>query len=345
LDASGGIQLAGRGLLAQQEVFDLRQIRTFLAVATGCVMLACGGAAAAPAQHAPTPGTTTAVPPEFAGIGQPFTAAQLAIINKEPLSYYQQAGDMLLQKQLANPFKLGSALSYQPYVVNGKPSVILIEAISCDDCGQSRWQNALALATFGSFSGLYKGYASTGDFHVATLYWGKDDYTVTESATFGSAYTSKYINLYAVDGDSPVIDAKAHFVPISYFVDHAPDAGWRAAMQFMDNANNAVAGGKAKNSVFQSWGSFIWNGSDAKVFGNSPPTPLNNIGTLPLANENQDAVLAELKKPQSQFAWSEYAAADIYIATVCKSFASATAAPPVCALPAIVTLESQVSKS
>ena len=52
-----------------------------------------------------------------------------------------------------------------------------------------------------------------------------------------------------------------------------------------------------------------------------------------------DQVLASLANPTTQFAWTEYAAADYYVALICSSLGvistSSTTAPPVCSEPNI----------
>jgi hypothetical protein len=48
-----------------------------------------------------------------------------------------------------------------------------------------------------------------------------------------------------------------------------------------------------------------------------------------------DQILASLADPSSNFAWTEYAAADYYVALVC---ASGNIPAPVCSLPSVLAL-------
>ncbi len=58
--------------------------------------------------------------------------------------------------------------------------------------------------------------------------------------------------------------------------------------------------------------------------------------SFPLTNMTHEQVLAQLANPNDQFAWTEYAAADLYVAMVCSSINNTA---PVCSLPAIQQLE------
>jgi hypothetical protein len=58
-----------------------------------------------------------------------------------------------------------------------------------------------------------------------------------------------------------------------------------------------------------------------------------------MASLTHDQVLSLLAHPSTPFAWNEYAAADFYISLMC---ASMTMPAPVCSLPSISTMVSQV---
>jgi hypothetical protein len=274
----------------------------------------------------------SSIPAAYAGIGEAFTSSELASINGQPLSDYQTAGEMLLNGSIANTVALGKADHYQPLVVNGKPSVVLLQAISCSDCAMNRWAQALALATFGNFTALYKGYSAMGTDHVTTIYWGQDDYTVGQGVTFGSSYVSEYLNFYAVDYDSPVITGGFQWTTLAYLAQHAPNSTWQAVTDFMENASNAL-GNKAPPTDTQLWGSSVWFGGIAVILGNSTSVA---GAAAPVSHLSHDSALAQISRFDDQYAWSNYAAADVYIAGLCPSL---TSAPPVCSLPAIVSLE------
>ncbi|MEM3876880.1 MAG: hypothetical protein QXP24_04125, partial [Candidatus Micrarchaeaceae archaeon] len=81
------------------------------------------------------------------------------------------------------------------------------------------------------------------------------------------------------------------------------------------------------------WGSYNVGGADAVDFGNTMPTSGQQ---LPLTYMTHEQVLSQLANPSNQFAWTEYAAADLYVAMVCGSINNAA---PVCSLPAIKQIE------
>jgi len=308
------------------------------------LVLVLAGVASYLALIGPSLGTTTvatsktsasSIPATYAGIGDPFTTSELASINGQPLSNYQTAGEMLLNGSIANTVALGRANQHKPLVINGKPSVVVLQAISCMDCAMNRWAQALALATFGNFTTLYKGYSAMGTNHVTTLYWGQDNYTAAQGVTFGSSYVSKYLNFYAVDYDSPVITGGFQWTTLAFLAQHAPNSTWQAVTAFMENASNAL-GNKAPPTDTQLWGSSVWFGGIAVILGNS-----TNVGSAaaPVSHLSHESALAQISGFDDQYAWSNYAAADVYIAGLCPSL---TGPPPVCSLPAIVSLEGRV---
>jgi hypothetical protein len=264
----------------------------------------------------------------LAGINNPLTAAQLGVINNAPNSYFEIAGQKLLNGTLTDSVGAGVSNTPKlgPAVVNGKPSVIYIGAISCIFCGENRWAMALALSRFGNFSSLYYGYSSFGDADVPTLYWKPNNYTAPSGATFGNYYKSNLINFYSIEYDSPIVQG-FQMQPLSYFVGRAPNATYAAAVQFMN------ATGKYQGTPFTFWGTYIVAGADGEVFGNTTPT---SAGALPLTNMTHQDVLNQLQNFNDQFSWGEYAAADIYIAELCPSINNSA---PVCSLPAIKQIQ------
>jgi hypothetical protein len=308
------------------------------------LVLVLAGVAGYFALVAPGPGATSvatsrtaasSIPATYAGIGDPFTSSELASINGQPLSNYQTAGEMLLNGSIANAVALGRANRYQPLVADGKPSVVVLQAISCSDCAMNRWAQALALAAFGNFTTLYKGYSAMGTNHVTTIYWGQDNYTTGQGVTFGSSYESKYLNFYAVDYDSPVVTGGFQWTTLAYLAQRAPNSTWQAVMAFMENASNAL-GNRAPPTDTQLWGSSVWFGGIAVILGNSTGV---TGAAAPVSHLSHESALAQISSFDDQYAWSNYAAADVYIAGLCPSLSGP---PPVCSLPAIVSLEGRV---
>lgn len=293
----------------------------------------------APGMAAQTTSASTrssgSIPSAYAGIGAPFTAAQLASIDGQPLSNYQTAGQMLLNGSIANTVALGKAGHYQVLMLDGKPSVVVLQAISCSDCAMNRWAQALAMAAFGNFSALYQGYSSLGTNHVTTLYWGADNYTASEGVTFGASYSSRYLNFFPVDYDSPVITGGFQWTTLDNLAQHTTNSTWLTVIRFMENASSSL-GNRAPPTDTQLWGRSVWFGGVAVILGNSTNY---SSSSAPVTHLSHDSALAQISGFDDQYAWSNYAAADVYIAGVCPSL---TSAPPVCSLPAIVTLEGKV---
>lgn len=275
------------------------------------------------------PSTTTSVNQSstetLAGIDQGFNASQLAVINDGPMSYYEVAGQKLLNGSLTNEVVVTNAPQYNAIIINGKPSVIYIGAISCVFCGENRWAMALALSRFGNFSKLFYGYSSFGDGDVPTIYWNQDNYTTTRGVGYGNYYNSNYINFISADYESPITGG-FEVGPLSYFVAQAPNATYATALSFMNSTN------KFEGTPFTFWGTSLIQGADAVVFGNTTPSG----DTLPLTSMTHQQVLGQLSSFDDQFSWSEYAAADVYVAQVCPAISNAA---PVCSLPAIKSLE------
>ena len=183
---------------------------------------------------------------------------------------------------------------------------------------------ALALSRFGNFTALYNGYSSFGDGDVPTLYWKPNNYTATSGATFGNEYHSNYINFYTTEYDSP-INGSFQMQSLSYLEARAPNSTYAAVVSYMNST------GKFQGTPFTLWGYTIVTGADGVVFGNSTPTS----SSLPLTNETHAQVLGQLQSFNDQFAWGEYAAADVYIADLCPAIHNSA---PICSLPAIKSI-------
>ncbi len=262
-------------------------------------------------------------------VNKPFNSTELSIINNAPLSYYETAAEKLLNGTLTDQIFNKSGPQGKEIIINGKPTVVYIGATTCVYCGENRWAMALALSKFGSFSALYSGYSAMNDSHVATLYWEPANITTPSDVSFGNSYTSNYINFISADYESP-LSAGFEIQPLSFFVNKAPNATYRNAMIFM-NASNQFQG-----TPFTFWGTTFVAGADGIVFGNTTPTSASD---MPLSYMTHVQVLNQLKNFNDQFAWGEYAAADVYIAYTCPSIKNSA---PVCQLPGIQKLESEV---
>ncbi len=260
----------------------------------------------------------------LAGINQPLNSTQLAVINNEPLSYYEIAGGKLLNGTLTNQVVTTKSAQYNALLINGKPSVIYVGASTCPFCGENRWAMQLALAKFGNFTALYKGYSSLTDGDVPTLYFSPVNYTTPSGVSFQSYYQSSLINFFTAEYESPLTQG-FQVQPLSYFIAKAPDQSNIAAMSFMNST------GKFQGTPFTFWGTSLITGADAVIFGNNSQSQAILNG-----GETHDQIFAQLKNFNDQFAWSQYAAADVYIAQVCPSIKNAAA---VCTLPAIQKLE------
>lgn len=270
----------------------------------------------------------TTVGQRLTNIDVPFNSSELSIINNGPSSYYELAGLMLLNNTLQNSVFLSSVNKsnvYNSIIINGKPSVIYIGALSCIFCGENRWAMALALSRFGNFTKLYKGYSSFGDGDLPTIYWNNYNYTTSSNVGYGNYYTSKYINFLSADYESPV-RLGFEMKPISFFVQHAPNATYFKAMNFMNSSN------KYQGTPFVLWGNVIYEGADAVILGNNTPS----APPYPLELMSHADVLRQLQTFNSSFAYSEYAAADVYISYICSSINNNAS---VCSLPAIHTIE------
>ncbi len=263
------------------------------------------------------------------GINTQLNASELSTINNASESYFEEAGMMYLNGSLANSV-LGKTKHVPAFMVNGKPSVIYLGSITCIFCGENRWAMALALSRFGNFTSLFEGYSSFGDEDVPTLYWAPAHYNQS-TVDLGSFYHSSYINFIAIEDTDPITAGfnLQSFGTIQQEVNSTGNIVYSDAFQFILNINNF------QGTPYTIWGGNQLGGADAIDFGNKPPT--NN--TLPLTYMTHAQVLAQLSRPTTQFAWTEYAAADLYVAMACSSLGSK--APPACSLPAIRGIEKQ----
>lgn len=260
------------------------------------------------------------------GINSPFTSSELHVINGAPTSYFQTAGEMLLNSSLKN--LVSASVSHSSVlVVNGKPAVIYLGAISCIFCGENRWAMALALGQFGSFGQLFRGYSAIKDGDIPTIYWRPDEYRANSSVDIGNFYTSSVISFLSIEYASN-ISAGFQMQTVPYILHQVQLAGsqpYTSAMQLIYTAGNFAG------TPYSIWGNFVVPQADATVLGNS-----SSSDTLYL--QTHDQVLSQLAHPDNQFAWSEYAAADVYVALVCSSLNNS---PSICSLPAIAQIEQQ----
>ncbi len=267
-------------------------------------------------------------------IDNKFSSANLAIINNASNKYYEIAGQKLLNHSLNDPVLPISANKknqYPLFIVNNKPSIIYIGAITCIYCGENRWAMALALSKFGSFNKLFYGYSSFGDHDVPTIYWNKYNYTTNSGLGYANYYSSKYINFISADYESNI--KKGFVLPLTgllFFIQKAPNQTYKRAFEFMNSTN------KFEGTPFTLWGTTLDPGADAIVFGNSTPSS----SKLPLTFMTHQQVLNQLKTFNDQFAYAEYAAADVYITYICASINNTA---PICSLPVIKELEIQMN--
>ena len=247
-------------------------------------------------------------------INAPFTREELLVINNASTSFFITAAQMFLNNSIAN--RISPDVSrVTSLVVNGKPSVVYLGAISCIFCGENRWAMALALSRFGSFSQLFKGYSAILDGDVPTIYWRPAEYNATSAVDFGNFYTSKTINFLSIEYASQIA-LGFQMQPLSYFVHQAQIANnqpYLQAVAIINNANNY------QGTPYTIWGGYAVTHANAVIFGNSSSASTSNFAAL-----THEQVFNEIALPHDQFGWSEYAAADVYIAVLCASLHSTT---------------------
>ncbi|MDE1855822.1 MAG: DUF929 family protein [Candidatus Micrarchaeota archaeon] len=264
----------------------------------------------------------------LSGINAPLTPQQLAVINNASNSYFEQAGEMYLNNPASTNATGVKATQTNSIIVNGKPSVIYLGAISCIFCGENRWAMALALAKFGQFGALYNGYSSVGDGDVPTLYWLPAQYNASAGTVFGANYTSSYINFLPMEGQSKITGGFV-FPTLQSTQSDAQSFGNPA---YVEAVNAIAAQNNYAGTPYTIWGRNIVPGADA-VAGFAQ---LNNSVALTYMTHAQ--VLSQLAKPNDTFAWTQYVGADIYIAMMCGTLNNTA---PICSLPAIKSIEAQ----
>lgn len=259
------------------------------------------------------------------GINSPLTPAQLAVINNASNAFFERAGEMYLNNSLPNVGG-SSTMKTNALVVNGKVSVIYLGAISCVYCGENRWAMALALSRFGQFNSLYTGYSALGDADVPTIYWTPALYNASSGVTFGSNYTSSYINFLPIEGQSPIT---GRFQPPTITEIQSSAQGLNNPA-YMQAINKIISLNTYQGTPYMVWGNSLVGGADA-VAGFEPQG-----SGIALTYMTHAQVYSQLSKPNDSFSWTQYGGADLYIAMVCASLKNTA---PICSLPAIQGIE------
>jgi hypothetical protein len=260
-------------------------------------------------------------------INVPLNSSELAIINNASQAFFVTAAQMYENHSLSIP--IGAVVSAAPLLlVNGKPSVTYLGAISCVYCGENRWAMALALSRFGDFQQLVKGYRALNDGDVPTIYWAPGHYNATQAVEYGNFYSSSRINFISIEYSSPITQG-FNMQTLNYFQQEAVAVAnpvYGNATKIIINLNNYVG------TPYTIWGKFSVPGADASNFGDAAS---NKTTALPMASLTHEQILSRLAHPSSPFAWNEYAAADFYSSLICASMSSPA---PVCSLPSISTM-------
>lgn len=268
------------------------------------------------------------------GINSQLNASDLAVINSAPDAYFETAAKMILNGSMNGLiYPTTFAKARYSLEINGKPTVIYLGAISCIFCGENRWAMALALGKFGTFSNLFEGYSSIGDSDVPTLYWAPAHYNSASAVDFGNFYQSSYIDFVSMDYASP-ISAGFQMQSIAYILAQAQatnNTAYATAAQVINKNNNF------QGTPYTIWGGFDVPGADASDFGNGSIT---NSSHIPLTYMSHAEIFSQLANPNDKFAWTEYAAADLYIAAACSSLNNTA---PVCSsIPQIKQIETAI---
>jgi hypothetical protein len=280
----------------------------------------------------------------LAGINQPLNSTSLSVINNAPNAYFETAGEMYLNDTIQNPIfgypSFGSnAHTVNGFVANNKTSVVYLGSITCIYCGENRWAMALALSRFGTFSQLFTGYSSFGDGDVPTLYWAAEPYN-SSTDDVHNYYTSNYINFVSIEDINPITGG-FKLNPLQTILSNLVSIGnktdlsaFNYILNLSSNTTTAFAG-----TPYTIWGRYQFNGADAADFGN-PNQSATATGLPYLSLMTHGQVLGELARPNDQFGWTEYAAADVYTAALCKSLNNTAS---VCTLPAIQGIEAKLT--
>lgn len=276
-------------------------------------------------------------------INVPFNSSQLAVINDGPDSYFETAAQMYLNGSLTNI--VGAQVAQAPlFTVNGKPTVTYLGAISCVYCGENRWAMALALGRFGSFGNLFMGYSALGDSDVPTIYWAPAHYNSTSGVDWGNFYNGTYVNFLSIDYASE-ITAGFQMQSLSYFQQQAKlinNTVYETATNLFVSQNNYVG------TPYTIWGTYNPLSADASDFGDTTTATSSGAATtaVPMASLTHEQILESFADPTTQFAWTEYAAADYYIAFVCATLGGTSSmSPAICSSPGIVTMTQQVKSA
>ncbi len=266
-------------------------------------------------------------------INAPLNATELSVINNAPDSYFETAGEMLLNGSLDNYVGVGTGLqNVTPFIINGKPSVIYLGSITCIFCGENRWAMALALGRFGKFNHLFKGYSSFGDGDLPTLYWRPMTYSNASGAIdIGNFYNSSIINFITLEDTEPitngfVLQSLGQMQSELQQINNTP---------YIDAFEHILQINTFSGTPYTIWGRYVVGGADAVDFGNTTPSST----PFPLTNMTHAQVLTQLANPNDQFAWTEYAGADVYIATLCASLNNSA---QICSLPAIKGIQAKI---
>lgn len=275
-------------------------------------------------------GTTTAPASTLAGINQPLNGTSLADINDAPNAYFETAGQMYLNGSLTDPV-YPQANNVTGYILNNKTSVIYYGSITCVWCGENRWAMALALSRFGNFSKLFTGYSSLGDSDVPTLYWNINNLNKS-SDQIGNFYSSRYVNFFSIEDANPITGG----FTLNPFSEVAANINALGNSTYINVFNYTFARMQDANTLFQGtpytiWGNYQFTGADAAVFGNNTADAPESLTAM-----THGQIFAQISNPTDQFGWGEYAAADVYVASLCKSLNNTA---QVCSLPAIQSIE------
>ncbi len=261
----------------------------------------------------------------------PLNSSELAAINDASDSYFVTAAQMYLNHTLTAT--VGANTYAAPlFLVNGKPTVVYLGAISCVYCAENRWAMALALSRFGSFQQLFWGYSALQDGDVPTFYWAPAHYNATAATGFGNFYTSNYVNFVSIEYSSPITQG-FNMGTLSYFQQEAVAQG---SPVYANATRLLIALNDYAGTPDTIWGKFSVPSADAVNFGTATA---NTNTTIPMASMTHQQVSASLAQPSTGFAWTEYAAADYYVALVC---ASGSISAPICTQSPIATMASQM---
>lgn len=254
---------------------------------------------------------------------QPFNSTALSIINNASNELFNKAGYLLLNNSSIASRVIGTSAQPVPMlIVNNKPSVIYFGSTTCIFCGENRWAMALALSRFGYFKELFIGYSSFGDGDEATIYWA-DDPLLTPSDVLGNYYVSKYINFISIE-DTNNITQGFNLNPLNEIQASINSTNNPVYMEAIKYVTEGVSL-SSKQPVFSGtpltvWGKYAFSGADAVDFGlNNSEAVVNNSAVVGLTEMTHGEVLQQIANPTTTFGWTEYAAADVYIAALCLS--------------------------